>query len=340
MSSTSEILIEDKQYDFLNESFPRPSSFIRRFSQGSKRYYYTVENGEVDLYASGTTIIKDGYAEDTKYLEEWRNKLKAEGKSPSRELTFLATRGTIMHTLYGDVIQGISIPLTDIYGYIMEKHPELQDQPLFHEVIDVAEEWLQKALLSFVKFVQDYKIKPLAIELMLKSEKYKVATPVDMLCEMTIQESGPWGEPLKSGPNKGEPKIIKRDKVIVAIVDFKSSQAGFFDKHYFQLQLNKRIVAENYPKLNVEGLFNFSPKEGWRTKPDYNLKDQTEGPLDGLCELVFEQGKWKHLKKEPSVKVYKNEVSINMVETDFETVFERIPLIEYLKSIHGERTGQ
>ena len=78
------ITIEEKQFDFLSPELSRPIAFIRRFQQGNNRFYYTVEeDGNINLYSSATTLIKDGYAEDGYALEAWRNRLRAEGKSPT-----------------------------------------------------------------------------------------------------------------------------------------------------------------------------------------------------------------------------------------------------------------
>lgn len=326
------ILIEDGNPQFLSPELPRPVGHIRRFSQGLNRFYYTVSpEGTVTIYSSATTLIKDGYAEDTFALEVWRSRLKAEGKNPETELTYAASRGTMMHALIGDYIQGIEINLNNIGQHLIDKHPDL-DVPFFNDIIRKDEEWLKKAILAFGQFVIDYNVKPLAVELVMKSEKYMVASPVDMICEMEIDEEGPWGEALKSGPNKGQPKVIKRKKKIVAIVDFKSSQNGFFDKHYFQLQLYKRIAKENYPNIEVEGLYNWSPKD-WRTSPTYNLKEQSDGKLNDLCETIFEQGRIKHKWKTPFVTIYKDFISMESYTTG--PLMETLPLKQYLEKHHG-----
>ena len=100
-NTVNKILIEEKQYDFITDGFLRPMAPIRRFSQGGNRFYYKVDetSGDVTLYSSGTTLIKDGYAESEANLEDWRNKLKAEGKNPKYELAYAAMRCTLLHIL-------------------------------------------------------------------------------------------------------------------------------------------------------------------------------------------------------------------------------------------------
>jgi hypothetical protein len=149
---------------------------------------------------------------------------------------------------------------------------------------------------------------------------------------MTIEEKGFFGEVYKAGEKKGMPKESKQEKVVTAIVDFKSSENGFFDKHFFQLQLNKRIFEENYPDRSIDRLFNWSPK-AWISEPTFNLKDQTDGPLIDLCDCVFEQGRIKHLKKVPVVRSYISTIKINS-DSD-ESLFSKTTLVEYLTQIHG-----
>lgn len=329
------ITIEDKQYDFITSGFIRPTAPIRRFSQGSNRFYYTVDEGDITLYSSGTTLIKDGYAESEIYLEDWRNKLKAEGKDPKYELSFAALRGTLLHILAGDYIQQKQIRLNDLNGYFSEFHPEVLLEPLYKDVITKDSLWLQKSILSFTVFCKEYNVKPLAIELMLKSEKYKVASPVDLIAEITIIEKGFFGEVYKSGVNKGQPKETKQEKKIIAIIDLKSSKA-FYDKHQLQLLLYKDMVNENYPEIEIGGIYNWSPKEWVGTEPTYNFKEQSSGRLNELAYTVFEQGRIKHSWKTPVVNVVPDTIVFGE-----EVEFRQVPLVEFLKNKHidGKERG-
>lgn len=327
------IEISERQFDFLSPELPRPSNFIRRFQQGNNRFYYTIseETGDVKLYASATTLIRDGYAEDSTPLEKWRNNLRAEGKNAEQELTYLGTRGTIMHFLLGECVQGKVIPLGNLGGYIAEFAPEITTIPLFKEVLAKDTKWLNKSILSFLQFMKDTNFKPLAIELILASDEYGVASPLDLVGTMDIEEKGFFGEVYKSGVNKGEPKETKRTRTVLAVVDFKSG--NFYDKHYLQLQIYKRILKENYPELNIEALYNWSPKD-WTGAPTYNLKEQSDGKLDALCETIFEQGRIKHEWKTPSVSFFADTVSLS--NFDGANAFKKLPLTEYLKELHGK----
>ena len=338
MENNNKIRIEDSQYEFITQGFIRPVAPIRRFSQGSNRFYYTIdENGEIELYSSGTTLIKDGYAESEQFLEEWRNKLKLEGKDPKKELSFLAMRGTLLHTLASDYIQQKQIKLADLNLHFATYHPQITSEYLYNEVISKDSLWLQKGIMAFAQFVKDYNVRPLAIELMLSSEKYKVASPVDMICTMDYTEKGFFGEVYKTsnkvtGIKKGDPKESKRVRSVTAIVDFKSSQT-FYDKHFLQLQLYKRMVKENYPDIEITSIYNWSPKDWTGSTPTYNLKEQTSGKLEELCEVVFEQGRIKHVWKNPTVNIVPEHLVFGQ-----EVEFKQVPLRDYLKELHnGER---
>lgn len=338
MNKSEQIKIEEVSYDYLGEGLPRPQGGFRRFQKGKERFYYTVDKatGKVELFSSATTLIKDGYAEDKIALEEWRNKLRAEGKDPSVQLHYMADRGSIMHALIGKYTTGQEIDLTDLDLFIRDNMPDLLDLPYYEEVMEKDIEWLQKALLAFGQFVKEYGVKPLALELIMKSDKYKVASPIDLIATMEIEVDGLSDtEVYKSGPRKGQPKEIKVKKEILAIVDLKSSQSGFYDSHYLQLQLYKRIFEENYPNLKVDALFNWSPKD-WRKggTPSYNLKRQQDNSLlDDLFECIMEQGRIKHAHKKPVVTLPLSK-PISLKSYDSDITIEVQELKEYLENLH------
>ena len=328
---SNEIKIEESQYEFITDGFIRPVAPVRRFSQGSNRFYYRIEpSGEITLFSSGTTLIRDGYAESEFALEEWRNKLKADGKDPVYELAYAAMRGTLLHILAGDFIQQKEVTLGNLHAYFATNHPDTTTQAYYLEVIIRDTLWLQKGLLAFAQFVKDFNVKPLAIELILTSEKYGVASPVDMICTMDIEEKGFFGEVYKSGENKGKPKESKKVRTIFAIVDFKSSKA-FYDKHALQLKLYKQMASECYPDLKIEGLYNWSPKDWTGETPSYNLKEQSGGKLEDISDVVFQQGAIKHQWKTPTVNIVPDSISFGK---DFS--FTQVPLKQFLKERHGE----
>ena len=185
-------------------------------------------------------------------------------------------------------------------------------------------------MLAFITWVKEYKVKPIAIELMLRSKTHMVATALDLYCEMEVEEKGYFGETYKSGVNKGKPKESKKSRVVKAIVDFKSGRKGFYPKHSLQLLLNKIMMEENYPGIVIEKLYNFAPKD-WRGTPNYNLKEQSNAPvLDELPEILS-IGRKRHLKKSKRVKVFSGTLSMkNIVNYNVESHYQNMDIEDYI----------
>lgn len=329
--------VEDKQFDFLSKDFKKPKSFIYRISVNGKRYYYEMEKGRPVIYASGTTLISDGYPEKTNAMEQWRVKMRVEGKDPDAYANYRAGYGTLMHILYGNFLMGKRIPLSNLASYITGLKDTKLPTELVNRLIENNLEELKKDVLAFAQFVKDYNVRPLSIEMMIRSKKYKVATAIDLVCELDTVEEGFFGEVYKTsnsktGIKKGDPKKSKRTRRAIALVDFKSGKKGFFDKHALQLLLNKKMIQENYPDLKIEGIFNFAPKD-WRGTPNYSLKDQTENPVLNELEEVFNLGKKRHLKKNKLVKIYSGSLSIDEIENfDFSKNYSTMELEDYIIS--------
>lgn len=323
-------------YEYLKKGFLKPKQTIYRYNGGATRYYYTLDGG-FKILASGTTLVKDGFAPDEfsiKALEGWRNKLVSEGKNPAKELTHLANKGTLMHMAFSNLIQGEQIPIRGLHNYLKRMNTPHMSKESKEHVIKYYLNDLRKAILAFIQWMQDYNVEPLATELMIASTTDRAATAVDLICNLDVKEKGFYGELYKSGEKKGQPKETTEVRRVTAIVDFKSGQ-NFYDSHELQLLLNKRWMAEVYPEIKIEKLYNFSSKD-WLSSPTYNFKDQTDsshGVVDedgySLLHWVIGQGKAKHLKKNKDVKRYQGTVKLG-TEFKFEDNFQKLLLEEYV----------
>ena len=213
------------------------------------RYYYRFnEAGEPEFYPSVTTLLKQVMPTPPALLD-WMIANGKEGATEKRDLA--AAYGTFMHIQFETLIINRRYDFDNVPAVLLE-YMERENLPE-----KVFAEWLpkiRKDVLAFAQFVRDYNVKPLAIEIGLVHPEYHYAGCIDLPCIMTDPKSG---------------------KQFTAIVDFKSGRKGFYEEHELQLHLYREMWNVNYPETPVARVFNFSPKD-WRTKPTYNLKDQTD----------------------------------------------------------------
>jgi hypothetical protein len=254
--------------DSLIES-PRKLFRLNGYSNG--RYYYRFdENQEPVFYISVTNMIEQTMP-TSPFLIKWMADM---GHDESKEYAKQrADYGTMMHLLFQRLLINKKINFDEIDGELMDYLKQIgQPLSLFDSWIDE----LKKDVLAFALFLKEYKVKPLAIEMMLASDE-GYAGALDLFCEMTIEEKGFHGEVYKSGEQKGKPKETKKETIIKGIVDFKSGRKGFYDQHEIQLEAYRRLLKENFPDFKDENIkiFNFAPND-WRTFPSYKLKDQSD----------------------------------------------------------------
>lgn len=223
-----------------------PYKVFRLDSDGHRYYYRYCEDGMPEFYPSVTTLLKQVMPTPPALLE-W---IASNGREAAEKRDLAAAYGTFMH------IQFETLVINRKYDF--DAAPAVLGEYLKREGLPdkLFTEWLgriRKDVLAFAQFVRDYAVKPLAVEIGLVHPAHRYAGCVDLPC-------------LMSDPKTGEQ--------YPAIVDFKSGRKGFYEEHELQLLLYREMWNINFPDLPIERVYNFSPKD-WRTKPSYNLKEQT-----------------------------------------------------------------
>ena len=240
---------EIKALYFNSDALKEPPYRVYQLNTDGYRYYYRFdETGEPHFYPSVTTLLKQTMP-TSPFLIDWMLANGKEGAVEKRDLA--AAYGTFMHIQFERLIINRRYNFDEVPAVLqtyMEQN-NLPDKFYFDSLTKI-----RKDVLAFAQFVRDYNVKPLAVEIGLVSPAYHYAGCIDLPCIMT-------------DPNTG--------KTFTAIVDFKSGRKGFWEEHELQLHLYREMWNENFPEVEIERLYNFSPKD-WRTKPTYNLKDQTD----------------------------------------------------------------
>lgn len=304
--------IEETQFDYLSEQIHlnAPPVYRVELPRADGRFYTMFDEGRPILLTSGTTAITDGYVDKEKdrALMKWRQGLITQGINPDEYTVLRQDYGTILHAIYGDLLSGLRIPMGThsecnfeeyLRGIISTKNLKISEKSIDY-VVNTAVDELRKDIMSFIQWVKDYKVIPLAIEHMGAYPKYKVGSAIDLICSIEISDKQEveTGEVFKRGPRKGEAKtetkVIKRRVIIV--VDFKSGKKGFFGAHALQLELYRRIVVEIFGIYELYGVYNFAPAD-WRTEPSYHFKCQSNNPVLVYFDAVMQQGMLKFEKK-------------------------------------------
>lgn len=264
-----------------------PNYKVGRVNFGKGRSYIRInQDGTLEsplrLYTSLTTAINT-CAPMERPLLEWYTK---HGLQEADRISAISAHyGTLMHIEVGKFLiskeYNFDCISNAVEGYIQENN--LSDPE--------CNEWEMKLkydMAAFIQFFHDYQVIPLGIEYVLLSNR-GFGTLIDLVCKLTVEESGYWGEVYKSGDKKGEPKETKRPVQKTAIINFKSGRKGFYRTNGIQIECEKQLWEENFPELPIDMALNWSPKE-WTANPGYNLKDWsgdvTREEIDAILQLA------------------------------------------------------
>lgn len=240
---------EIKALFFDKKALREPAYRIYQLNSDGYRYYYRYENdGSIKFYPSVTTLLKQVMPTPPALLD-WMIANGKDGAIEKRDLA--AAYGTFMHGQFESLLINRAYDFDAVPGILLE-YMERENLPEKFYGDSITK--IRKDVLAFAQFVKDYNVKPLAIEIGLVHPECNYAGCIDLPCVMTDPKTG---------------------EIFTAIVDFKSGRKGFFEEHELQLHLYKAMWNINYPDKPIARVFNFSPKD-WRTKPTYNLKDQTD----------------------------------------------------------------
>lgn len=270
-----ELSFEQVQAIYFNDALIAPTQILKRVKvSGSERYYYIENEDGTKEFFTGVTSASRIAIPTSPHLIEW---MISQGSKENAE-KFAATRaafGTCLHRVCLEMyLLGTETKMEEIIDFTRSS------ALIFGLKQDEAEKWvreIKRSLLAFMQWVEDYKVRPIAVEFPIANSEMGLGGTIDLPCYITIKEKGFYGEVYKSGDRKGENKETTQEREVIAIVDLKSSLKGsFYEEHEFQLEAYRRMWNAIYPSYPIEKIYDWSPKE-WKTTPSYTFTDQTGG---------------------------------------------------------------
>lgn len=264
--------VTDKWADW-SASHLKPRYIVNRFDDKmGNRFYYFFPEKEVAVAAGITTIVDRVLPnEETRRLIKW----KEDNPNWRHLLNISSEYGTLEHAVHGDIMfkKGIEKAKLDAMQKIITEYGGSHNMP-------------SKDVLAFLKFQEDYNLRPLLIEAQLVYQDPEtgewIAMTIDLLAQMSVPvktkrqvENGVY----QRGARKGEPKFIdevtETIKERTLIIDFKGNffdkdSKSFFLSNKIQLQAAKLAVEQNFPEIKVDDVYNYAPVN-WRTTPNYTL---------------------------------------------------------------------
>jgi hypothetical protein len=303
--------IERVKAEFLDDVFIIPQNeIIYRLDQNNERNYFKMDANNNPIAKSSVTSVIKKYSPVSPYLLEW---WCSNGYENSQIILEEKARlGTFLHILWAKLLLRYNIDITAIG--IREELAKycIKENITFNYNFDIWHKKIKKDLISFIKLVQDYNIKPVAIEMAIIGEK--AAGTIDLVCDMLYKENR-----------------------IRAIIDWKSGENDFYDEYIIQLEGYKDLWNNKYPDYPVTHIFNFGciKKITKRTKNFYRFEDQTNNPL---TERWYAFRDW-NFKENPEINIekrYEIVESIINIESNFNDLIKEIDPLENLGEENAE----
>lgn len=262
----NELSLEDVRALYFDETALREPPYKLYRATGEQRWYYRPDLDK--YYPSVTTVIHATTPMSPGLLNYLKNHPDPDGYRDER-----AAYGTWLH------MQCASFLINGEYDFD-DMPASLEIAALNAGLNPASLDWhqnAQKDILAFAAFCRDHSVEPLAIEVVLASEQ-GWAGAIDIVCNMKIG-SGANGNFIKADQETGGIPIT-------AIVDIKSG--NIYPSHATQLGMYEIMWEENFPDVEIDAVFNFSPRD-WRSSPSYQLKNQTENVSAELIDSLVRQ---------------------------------------------------
>lgn len=255
-----------------------PNYRLCQLNARGMRYYYSMNESGTELYPSVTTILKKVMPENIN-LTNWKIDL---GREASESYTMeRANFGTFVHGLLQELMITRQFDLSSVREKL-GKFVEREHLPLSFMS---HEEEVKYNLLSFAKWMRDYDVRPLAVEICLYHPELKFAGMLDLVCSMrtlSVEDEMKAIEKAKGKEEKIAEIRKEAEKRITAIVDYKTTTKAFHDSHAIQLGLYKMMWDATFPDVAIDAIANVSPKEWWKTAKkavSYQFDWQTENEV-------------------------------------------------------------
>lgn len=338
---------EEMQALFFDKNALRePHYRLHQLNVRGKRYYYLInEDGTPRFFPSVTTMIRSVMPENVN-LTEWKLSL---GKEAAAAYTNeRASYGTFIHAQLAELMINRYYDLDGVRDKL-QKYAEREKLP--YGFIEAHEDEAKADIKAFAKWMKDYDVRPIAVEVALYSEEMGIAGMLDLAANIRLysrEEEQKAMEKLEAEKEKAagdEKKLAKvQEKVeklkaevakrIYAIIDFKSGKKGFYDEYAIQLELYRRMWKEWFPDIEIAGIYNIAPKDWTKTvnkKVSYTFEEQTNNPVlckvDALLTLF-------HLEPEESRKIVSITGAINL-DSETEDNVRIYSLDELVMAHHG-----
>jgi hypothetical protein len=313
-------LIEKIQAEFLDDTYIIPQDeIIYRINQYGDRYYFKIGiDGKPIIKASTTTIIKKYSPMSPFLLQWWCNNGYDESKEKLKESSMY---GTFAHILWSKLLLRFNIDMSEagIKQHLNEYFTKENEEFKYN-----FSEWHKKIkqdLIGFVQWVQDYKVKPIAIEMSIIGQAY--SGTIDLVCELDDENNGR----------------------ILVIVDWKSGRNDFYDDYVIQLEAYRQLWNAKFPERMIERIFNYGCKDFrlpiGKTVTPYRFKEQTDNMI---C-----RGRWSRYldmfaSENPNLTIEsKTEIrdTIITIESDVSSLITEVNPLEFLEAENaGNNTGQ
>lgn len=278
-------------------SLENPEFTFKRYNYQGNRMYIKLpllrdEEGNISVgsevlgwgYSLTTLIKKNQRYDGNEALDNWKVDMRNKGVDINSYVQERADFGTTMHYLFTKFLQGVTFKNEGFEAQIFKmivKDKVLRKRRAL-EIVEKYRVHLYNSLVGFGNFCNDYKVEPIASELVVYDPNYGAATPLDLLCFIEqpekIKVEVPTGEKYLRGEKKGEDKMkLRTFEVPVrkkAIIDFKSGN-NFYDTYYFQLHWGHDMYEYTYGD-RVDVLLNYRPKSDMSM--DYVVKQQDKHP--------------------------------------------------------------